>query len=165
MKTKILLLLVLVFPILMGAQLDNNSDINKDESSIVDSTLDLKDVIGTWHNGLGSTLVISKVDSTTGDITGHYRSPSGTKGEKFPLTGWVNHANQVTGKDNVMPIAFTVRWGKYGSITSWTGFYRVKDGTPTITTFWNLVRSNSDFSWDHLLTGSDIFVLATPQKK
>ena len=111
-----------------------------------------KEVIGTWVNQIGSTFTVDSVNLHTGQIYGFYVSPSGTKGNQYPITGWVNYLPP-NGKDNGISISFTVRWGNYGSVTSWTGLY--KKGT--ITTLWHLVRSNADYSWSHIFTGSDIF--------
>lgn len=114
------------------------------------------DIKGAWINDLGSTLTISEV-STDGSIKGTYSSPSGTSGETFPLVGWTNHAAKKPDIDNVRVVSFSVNWGKYGSVTSWSGGCATKDGKPTISTIWNLVRSNSQFDWDHILTNSDVF--------
>ena len=116
---------------------------------------------GVWVNELGSTLTINKVDSSNGSISGTYQSPSGTAGQKHPLVGWTNKLNPAPNKDNVTIVSFSVNWGKYGSVTSWSGTCSTNAGTPTIKTVWNLVRSNSDFTWDHILTNSDTF---TPKK-
>jgi hypothetical protein len=110
-----------------------------------------------WKNALGSTMEITQVDIASGQIRGTYRSPSGTGGQGFPLIGWINHAAPVPGKDNVVVISFSVRWGQYGSVTAWNGFYKLIDNKPTIVGQWLLVRSNSDFVWDHTLTGLDTF--------
>src|SRR5687767_13141657 len=50
----------------------------------------ISDLTGEWENELGSTLIIRSVDAATGAISGAYRSPSGTPGSDFPLSGWVN---------------------------------------------------------------------------
>ena len=113
---------------------------------------------GEWVNELGSTLSIEKLDSSTGSISGTYQSPSGTAGQKHPLVGWLNKSNQVPGKDNITVVSFSVNWGTYGSVTSWSGTCSTNSEKPTIKTIWNLVRSNSDFSWDHILTNNDTFI-------
>jgi hypothetical protein len=119
---------------------------------------------GVWHNQLGSTLTIASVDSTSGRVEGSYVSPSGTQGQARPLLGWTNSQapkkrcpSDAKEQDNIKAISFAVHWGPYGSITSWTGYCRDEKGIPTITTVWHLVRSNSDYSWDHILTNSDTF--------
>ena len=113
---------------------------------------------GEWVNELESMLEISTVDSASGMIEGTYSSPSGTSGQKFKLIGWSNSAQPKPDKNNVKVISFSVQWGQHGSVTSWSGYCSDVNGIPTIKTIWNLVRSNSDFSWDHVLTNSDTFV-------
>lgn len=123
-----------------------------------DSAYDLNEVLGYWKNQEGSTLEIESVNNETGEIVGYYVSPSGTLGEKFPLTGWVNYLPPTTeNEDNVICISFMVRWGKYGSITSWTGSFRKENEKASILTLWHLVRANSNFSWSHINSGTDIF--------
>jgi len=114
-------------------------------------------LVGKWENQLGSTLSIEKIDEETGQITGKYSSPSGTAGEEFPLMGWVNESPKMEGKDNVPVIEFSVRWGKYRSITSWTGYCDEDNGKRTLVMQWHLVRPNSGNRWDHVLTGQDRF--------
>jgi hypothetical protein len=121
------------------------------------STPTCADPKGIWGNELKSTLEISSINPDSGMIEGVYSSPSGTSGEKFKLIGWINNAQPKPGKDNVKVISFSVQWGQYGSVTSWSGYCSDVKGTPKITTIWNLVRSNSDISWDHIITNSDTF--------
>jgi hypothetical protein len=115
--------------------------------------------LGEWknNNALGSTLSISNVNQNTGALAGTYQSPSGTSGQKFALTGWTNSAAAQSGEDNASVIAFSVQWGSYGSITSWTGSRKVEQGVPTIRTLWHLARPHSQFSWDHIITNNDVF--------
>ena len=115
-----------------------------------------QNMVGSWDNQLGSTLEITQIDNTSGRIVGTYRSPSGTSGQTFDLIGWVN-SQPPSGGHNVPVISFSVQWGQYGSITAWTGYCEILNDVPTITTLWHLVRSNSDFSWDHIITNSDTF--------
>jgi Avidin family len=114
--------------------------------------------VGFWTNQLGSTMAISKVDSTSGLVTGCYCSPSGTTGTWFPLTGWVNSLAPNPPQNNVVVISWTVRWGSYGSITSWSG---TCGSSGTINAPWYLVRPNSSFAWDHRLADTDTFSPAT----
>lgn len=113
---------------------------------------------GEWINELGSTLSIDKINSSNGSIAGTYQSPSGTEGKKHELVGWTNTAKAVPSENNATVVSFSVNWGKYGSVTSWSGTCSVKSGVPTIKTIWNLARSNSDFEWDHIITNSDTFI-------
>lgn len=113
--------------------------------------------VGTWENQLGSTMTIDSVDPNTGAIAGRYRSPSGTSGQEFPLSGWLNRAPYVEGKDNAVIISFSVRWGSIGSVTSWSGVCKEQNRTPAIQALWHLARPNTSFVWDHVLTGNDVF--------
>ncbi|PTX58555.1 avidin family protein [Kordia periserrulae] len=121
--------------------------------------------IGAWKNDSGSTLAIDTLDTATGKITGTYTSPSGGGSSSYPLIGWVNDAIvdsedlcKTCKTNNAKVISFTVRWGSIGSITSWTGkCQKNENGDPVIKTLWNLVRPNTNYDWDHILTGSDNF--------
>jgi hypothetical protein len=115
---------------------------------------------GAWVNQLGSTLNIQAINSATGAITGSYISPSGGGTTTYPLAGWINSKDPVSGQNNVKVISFTVRWGTIGSITSWTGYCQTVNGAPKLTTLWHLVRPNSSFEWDHILTNTDVFTPA-----
>ena len=130
----------------------------KNASSETAASQAAKNLVGKWKNQLGSTLDITTQDATTGQIAGTYQSPSGTAGQKFPLIGWVNEAKPAVGKDHATTVAFTVRWGLHGSITSWTGICITVDGLEQLQMQWHLARSNSDFTWDHIITNKDVFV-------
>jgi hypothetical protein len=121
-------------------------------------------LVGTWHNDLRpnqSTLIITSVDTSTGQISGTYQTGSGATGS-FPLLGFANQKSPMPDKHSVRVVSFMVRWGNQGSVTSWSGQCEVINNTPTIRTQWNLVRANSDFTWDHILTGADVFTLGKP---
>ncbi len=112
----------------------------------------------TWQNELGSTLEVKGVNLQNGSFWGIYRSPSGTKGEGFKFTGFVNHALRSvdSSKHEVTVLSFLVSWGKYGSITAWTG-YIANDDPAKIITNWILARPVTNFPFEHLITGSDNF--------
>ena len=112
---------------------------------------------GQWVNEQGSLLTFETTDKDSGKLTGNYRSSTGTEGNSYPLIGWFNHSPPKKGKDNVVSISFSVRWGKHGSITSWTGTCKNIEGKPRISAIWNLVRSNSDYAWDHMITNQITF--------
>ena len=117
-------------------------------------------LVGSWKNQLGSTLKITKINVKTGEISGSYTSPSGTTGEWFPLIGWVNERPaKDTSVHHAISVSFSVRWGQYGSITSWNGVYYIpkKTNVPTIIGDWLLSRSNADFEWGHVNVGQDRF--------
>lgn len=114
---------------------------------------------GEWVNELGSTLKITNIDSSSGRVSGSYKSSSGTSGKAYPLIGWVNYQIPQAAGDNAVVVCFSVHWGPYGSVTTWNGIYHPAKQNPMIKTQWLLVRSNSKFVWDHMLTGSTTFVL------
>ncbi|KTF39451.1 avidin/streptavidin family protein [Xanthomonas translucens] len=114
--------------------------------------------VGDWGNQLGSTLRITAVQPS-GQLSGTYTSPSGTTGSAYPLIGWfTNPVAGSTASSNLPAITFSVQWGSYGSMTAWVGTCDPSSGVPTITTVWHLARTSSQYSWDHLLTNSDVFV-------
>lgn len=114
-------------------------------------------LIGSWKNQLGSTLHIETVNDSTGLVTGYYTSPEGTSGERCNMQGWINSSSTRDGQHQVTPITFSVRWGEYGSVTAWSGYYELRNGEPAIFTVWHLVRSSVEFSYEHVIAGSDIF--------
>ena len=120
---------------------------------------------GTWHNDLGSTLLIESADANTGMLTGTYQSPSGGGISSYPLIGWVNDAPANASNpcsdclsNQARALSLTVRWGEIGSITSWTGTCALVNEAPAIKMLWNLVRPKSAYSWDHVVSGSATFV-------
>jgi len=114
--------------------------------------------VGEWKNQLGSTLTITAVH-TSGQLSGTYVSPSGTTGSVYPMVGWfANPAVGSTASSKLPAITFSVLWSNYGSMTAWTGTCDISGGVPTITTVWHLVRTGSQYAWDHMLTNSDVFV-------
>ncbi len=120
-------------------------------------------LVGQWRNELGSTLTIASVQATSGAIAGTYSSPSGAGPTAFPLVGWMNSrsATPSVGQQTpnvVVPVAFSVRWGQMGSITSWTGYCEDANGSARIRVLWHLSRPVSDFAWDHILSGLDMFL-------
>jgi len=116
------------------------------------STCTCESMKGEWLNPSGSVLVIENIDKT-GSIKGYYLSSVGTDGQRFPLIGWANQKPYEAEKDNTVAISFSVRWGEYGSITSWTGYCKNINGVPTINTSWHLIRPVTDESYEHILTG------------
>lgn len=120
--------------------------------------------VGAWKNHLGkpSTLTFKSIDSKTGSISGTYTSPSGTGGQDYPLIGWMNQGVTTSGKDNAVILSFSVRWGSYGSVTSWTGVCRTVNNQSILSAMWFLGRPVTDFEWDHVLSGQDTFDPVTP---
>ncbi len=102
----------------------------------------------------GATLSITSVDPVTGQLKGTWTPPSGAAGSKeFEVVGWVGSAPSREKLDNVITISFSVSLTTYGSITSYTGYF--KDNK--ITASWFNIKPNSTYEWDHISTGQDIF--------
>ena len=121
-------------------------------------------LIGWWHNEIGSEMQIASYSSATHEITGQYKTKSGSTPTAFyPLKGTVNGD----------VISFVVNWGDpqtaggevYDSITAWVGQF-VKWPTETdpqvLRTFWILQSNSPDEEtpgtiWDDVRLGSDVF--------
>lgn len=125
----------------------------------------MQGLVGEWKNELPkpSTLSIKSVDPGTGAIAGSYFSPLGAGQQAFPLVGWVNTLPPRGGKDNVVVISYTVRWGQIGSITAWNGWFRADGKQPVIVGQWLLSRPVTDYPWDHLLAGQDRYAKAAAE--
>jgi len=147
---KILIILV-IFLITCITVLAKDTHTNKEFTTVT------KGLVGEWVNDLGSILKITNIDSSSGRISGIYKSSSGTSGKSFPLIGWVNYQNPQPATDNAVVVCFSVHWGQHGSVTTWNGTYHFEEQNSMIKTQWLLVRSNSKFVWDHMLTGSSTF--------
>jgi len=102
----------------------------------------------------GAVLNITSVDPDTGFLKGKWIPPSGAAGGKeFEVVGWVSSAQPREKLDNVITISFSVSLTTYGSITSYTGYF--KDNK--ITASWFNIKPNTTYEWDHISTGQDIF--------
>ena len=102
----------------------------------------------------GATLNITSVDAVTGQLKGKWIPPSGAAGGKeFDVIGWVSSAPPREKLDNVITISFSVSLTTYGSITSYTGYF--KDNQITVS--WFNIKPNTTYEWDHISTGQDIF--------
>ena len=117
-------------------------------------------LMGKWtqhYTGMslqGATLNITSVDSVTGQLKGKWTPPSGAAGGKeFEVVGWVSSAPPREKLDNVITISFSVSLTTYGSITSYTGYF--KDNKMTVS--WFNIKPNTTYEWDHISTGQDIF--------
>ena len=115
---------------------------------------DCTELAGQWQNESGSILQIDSI-STDGTIIGVYKSASGVDGKIFGLQGWTNSTDELPHETN---ISFSVRWGGYGSITSWTGYCHELNGKDQIKTVWHLVRSGKEFDWERIITNSSTFL-------
>ena len=117
-------------------------------------------LMGKWtqhYTGMslqGATLNITSVDSVTGQLKGKWTPPSGAAGGKeFDVVGWVSSSPPREKLDNVITISFSVSLTTYGSITSYTGYF--KDNKITVS--WFNIKPNTTYEWDHISTGQDIF--------
>lgn len=108
---------------------------------------------GEWLSDSKSTLTISSVNAE-GQLKGTY-TPYQFAEKPAPLIGWTNHSPLKKDKDNVKIVSFTVNWLKHGSVTSWSGTCSSDKGIPVIKAIANLARSNSSYTWDHIITDSN----------
>ena len=107
---------------------------------------------GTWRNELHSEMNL-QVDAR-GTVTGTYKTGVGTPtpSEEFDLVGFASGDL----------VSFTVNFGAYASLTSWSGQHTKENGTDVIKTMWLLARNVNDPDepknlWGAVLTGYDIF--------
>lgn len=114
---------------------------------------------GSWQNDRGSQVTFI-VDGM--HLSGAYQTNVGQpdKSEKFPLTGFVQ-GDQIT---------FTVNFGRYGSMTSWTGQLTTDDVGANIRTLWHLTRDVPDAEedadlWKSITAGASIFRPAPEPKR
>ncbi len=112
---------------------------------------------GKWKNPNNSILSIEQIDCETGQIEGAFISGLGTEGNTYRLVGFANTAPAKEGQHHVIVLSFSVQWGKYGSITSWTGYLEEEDGKEQIRTLFHLVRPNTDFKFEHIISNADLF--------
>jgi hypothetical protein len=125
-------------------------------SSAYSQSVDCDHLIGSWHNARKSTLTVSAVDASTGQITGTYTIIGSTGPETFPLTGYV-HLN-IAGTDNLSTLVnFCVSFIPYKSSCSWSGYCSMQNGQPTIHTLWLLVSANANAPFNHITTDVDDF--------
>lgn len=106
---------------------------------------------GTWENERGSQVTFTVSD---GKLSGYYQTNVGQpdKSQKFDLTGFVQN-DQIT---------FTVNFGKYGSMTSWTGQMSQDKIGDYIRTLWHLTRDVPDAEedkdlWKSITAGASTF--------
>jgi len=150
MQKNILLLLCICLMVLLGNSSRTNAQDNSPQTQI----------IGKWtqhYKGMeleGATMTITSVDSVTGQLKGKWFPPSGAAGGKaFDVIGWISSAPPRDKLDNVITISFSVSLTAYGSITSYTGYFRDNK----ITASWFNIKPNSTYEWDHISTGQDTF--------
>ena len=111
------------------------------------------DFSGKWHNQHTSEMDLAVAPS--GTISGIYRTGVGAPmpGEPFPVVGFCS--------DDL--IAFSVDFGKYGSLTSWVGQVILDaENNERIDTLWHLTKNIADSDepknmWATILAGADTF--------
>jgi hypothetical protein len=124
----------------------------KENLQLISAPIPSVDFNGTWKNQLGSEMKIEVLP--TGQINGKYKTAVGDPSnlEEFDLTG------TVTGD----LISFIVNFGKYGSLTAWTGQHTIDNSKEKIVTLWHLAKNFQDSEepqklWSGLWTGADNF--------
>ncbi len=113
--------------------------------------------LGLWRNQHGSELNITSTEN--GKLSGKFKTGVGAcdSDEEHDVTGFV--------ADGL--IAFSVDFGKYHSLTSWTGQHVPENGEDKIETMWHLARTlpekiEKDAFWTGVWTGADSFYRVDP---
>jgi avidin family protein len=119
----------------------------------------MSDIAGRWYNQHGSEMDL-QVDSR-GHIHGTFRSGVGfpEPGEQFEVIGSV--AGEL--------VAFSVSFGKYDSMTSWTGHVGKVDGKETLYALWHmsvgLPPGHEQQLWQGIWSGADTFERELPSEE
>ncbi|CAI8031593.1 Streptavidin-V2 [Geodia barretti] len=113
----------------------------------------------TWHNELGSKMVVTSADPATGVFGGIYNSKVGDAEKWYVLTGRQDIDGDTVG--------WTVNWNNaYNnahSVTTWSGQQQLRCSDPVILTTWLLTRQTSpENDWESTQIGSDQFFLDDP---
>ena len=122
-------------------------------------------LLGTWFNELGSTMVIDQVQN--GTIIGSYAtavSSTGCAQGSFSLVGSTDTDSGGEG------VAFSVCWkndtSQCASVTAWSGQAQTIDGEDQILAFWLLtVESAPDQDWYATHVGQDLFTRSQPARE
>jgi Avidin family len=120
---------------------------------------------GTWHNELGSTMVIDQVRD--GGFTGRYTTavtPTGSAQGSFHLVG------RTDADSGGEAIAFLVCWqndmSNHHSVTAWSGQAQRINREDQITAMWLLTLETSpEQDWYATHVGHDIFTRARPTEE
>ena len=120
---------------------------------------------GTWHNELGSTMVIEQVRD--GGFTGTYTtavSPTGSTQGSFQLVGRTDA--DIGGE----AVAFLVCWqndtSSRHSVTAWSGQAQRINGQDQITAMWLLTLETSpEQDWYATHVGHDVFTRVQPTEE
>jgi len=107
---------------------------------------------GTWHNQHGSEIHIDV--GSDGRVVGTMSTGDGVaRAQTFPLVGFARGDL----------IAFSVDFGRFGSVTSWVGhFVHEEPANVRIETLWHMATlvphpQRSDERWKSVWTGADEF--------
>ena len=117
----------------------------------------------TWHNELGSKMVITSYDTETGVFSGNYQSAVGEATKWYVMTGRADTAGNTLG--------WTVNWqNSYQnahSATSWSGQVQTDEsGDLVMPTTWLLTSQTSpEDNWESTLVGFDYFTQTEPTKE
>ena len=118
--------------------------------------------LGKWNDETKSVIEIQTYDTATGAISGRFIEYSGAG--SWPIVGWINSAPVGSSDsckgckgDHAEVITFAVHWGSVGGVSAWTGTCAVNphSGLEQISALWHTARPNSEFEWQHILTGAD----------
>lgn len=112
------------------------------------------ELTGSWMNQDSSILHVELIED--GKFVGAYQSNASDDARLWTTHGTVND------EKDIATMAWMVNWGEYGSITSWTGYCKEKNGVPTITTQWYLVRPYVTYDWERFVVNQSVF---TPLKR
>ena len=110
------------------------------------------DFSGRWKNQHGSEM---ELRMGPGDrLTGSYHTAVGapSPSQEFELAGFA--CGDL--------VAFTVDFGRFGSLTAWAGQHTRADGVERIHTLWHLAKNvlegeESGGPWTGVLAGADVF--------
>jgi hypothetical protein len=115
-------------------------------------TSDAIDIVGSWFNQHGSELRIENIDE--GRITGRFDSPTGL--------GQEAHPGRVSGFVSGTLVSIVADFGKFGSMTAWSGHLVNEDRELVLETQWQMAvllphpKRASDL-WRGTWVGSDTF--------
>ena len=102
----------------------------------------------------GATLNITSVDPATGQMKGKWIPPTGAAaGKEFDITGWVSTLATPDKQLDHVIVTFSVSLTTYGSVTSYTGFFK----DDKIIVLSQNVKPNSRYEWDHITANEAVF--------
>ena len=148
---RLLCLLVICFAVIGAC---SSSRTNAQDNSIPTK------FVGKWTEHTagvkeGATLSITSIDLATGQLKGKWIPPTGAAaGKEFDIIGWVSTVPSPDKQlDHVIAVTFSVSLTTYGSVTSYTGFFK----DDTIIVLSQNVRPNSRYEWDHITANEAVF--------